>query len=97
MPEGLLRKYRPVGPPPRLRARVLAPERRTWPRALAAAALLAITIASQVAARSSVSYVAMPAAGPLNFDARVSDLSNTLGGGEEGRQLAIWLVTAEEL
>ena len=49
--EDLLRRYRPSGPPPELRARVLANEAaagRTWPWAAAAAALLAATMGLQV-------------------------------------------------
>jgi hypothetical protein len=40
--EGLLRRVRPAGPPPELRARILLaqPARRAWPWAAAAAALL---------------------------------------------------------
>lgn len=44
--EDLLRRYRPVSPPPGLRARIVeAPApKRVWPWAAAAAALLAVTI-----------------------------------------------------
>jgi hypothetical protein len=47
----LLRRYRPAGPSPELRARVLAapPVARTWPWAAAAALLLAATIVLQLA------------------------------------------------
>ena len=46
--EDALRRYRPVGPPADLRARILeAPApKRAWPWAAAAAALLAVTVAS---------------------------------------------------
>jgi hypothetical protein len=48
-----LRRYRPAGPPPRLRGRVVqvTPAARTWPWAVAAAALLALSIALNVGAR----------------------------------------------
>lgn len=48
-----LRRYRPVGPPPRLRGRVVQakPAARTWPWAVAAAALLAFSIALNTSAR----------------------------------------------
>ena len=46
--EDLLRRVRPVGPRPELRARIVAarrPAARAWPWVSAAAALLAITVA----------------------------------------------------
>ena len=48
-----LRRYRPAGPPPRLRARVVQVQSaaRTWPWAVAAAALLALSIALNTGAR----------------------------------------------
>jgi hypothetical protein len=53
--EDLLRRYRPVGPPPELRGRVVAPVppvRRAWPWAAAAAALLASVCVLQVSTRN---------------------------------------------
>ena len=52
--EDLLRRYRPAGPPPDLRARIMpgaVPVRRTWPWAVAAAALLATVCVTQLATR----------------------------------------------
>lgn len=52
--EDLLRRYRPAGPPPDLRARIVAgpaPVPRTWPWAAAAAALLAMVCVTQLATR----------------------------------------------
>jgi hypothetical protein len=49
--DDLLQRYRPAGPPPELRARVVANKeavRRTWPWAAAAAALLVAVCAMQV-------------------------------------------------
>lgn len=48
-----VRRYRPVGPPPRLRSRVVQVKSpaRTWPWAVAAAALLALSIALNTGAR----------------------------------------------
>jgi hypothetical protein len=48
-----LNRYRPVGPPPRLRDRVLQMKQpaRTWPWAVAAAALLALSVALNAGAR----------------------------------------------
>ncbi len=49
----VLRRYRPAGPPPTLRGRVIhvKPAGRTWPWAVAAAALLASSVALNVGAR----------------------------------------------
>jgi hypothetical protein len=49
--DDLLRRYRPAGPPPELRARVVGattPAGRTWPWVAAAAVLLAATVGLQV-------------------------------------------------
>ena len=48
--DDLLRHVRPAGPPPELRARILGARRspRAWPWAVAAAALLALTVGLQV-------------------------------------------------
>jgi hypothetical protein len=50
---GELKRYRPIGPPERLRARVIQVKAaaRTWPWAVAAAALLALSVALNVGAR----------------------------------------------
>lgn len=53
--EDLLRRYRPVGPPPELRARIAAAAAaapRTWPWAAAAAALLAGVCVIHLSTRS---------------------------------------------
>jgi hypothetical protein len=53
--EDLLRRYRPLGPPPELRARIAAaaaPAPRTWPWAAAAAALLAGVCITHLSTRS---------------------------------------------
>jgi hypothetical protein len=48
-----LRRYRPAGPPPRLRGRVIQvkPAARTWPWAVATAALLVLSVALNTGAR----------------------------------------------
>ena len=68
-----LRRYRPVGPPPRLRGRVVQvkPAARTWPWAVAAAALLVLSVALNTGARQIDRRTALlvpdavPAADPL--------------------------------
>ena len=52
--DDLLRRYRPSGPPPELRARVLSgatPAGRAWPWVAAAAVLLAATVGLQLRTR----------------------------------------------
>jgi len=94
LPEDLLRKYRPVGPPSGLRARILVPERATWPWALAAAALLFLTIALHAATRSlGAADPPTPAFGP---DARIAFIAHALGDGEEARRTATFIVMEEE-
>ena len=68
-----LRRYRPVGPPPRLRSRVVQvkPPARTWPWAVAAAALLAVSIALNTGARkidgdTALLVPGVPAVDPLD-------------------------------
>lgn len=53
--EDLLRQYRPAGPPPHLRAHIVAaaqPLRRAWPWVAVAAVLLAAVLAVQQSTRS---------------------------------------------
>ena len=73
--EALLRAVRPVGPPPGLRARILAarPARRTWPWVAAAAALLAVTVSLRVAASQTLDRV-RPATASAVPAAAASDL-----------------------
>jgi hypothetical protein len=63
-----LNRYRPVGPPPRLRDRVVQvkPPARTWPWAVAAAALLALSVALTMGARrvDADTAVLLPASAP---------------------------------
>ena len=53
--ERRLRGTRPIGPSPELRARIFArrPQKRAWPWAVAAAALLALTTLLQVGATAA--------------------------------------------
>jgi hypothetical protein len=97
LPEDLLRKYRPVGPPGDLRARLLVPEQVAWPWAVAAAALLALTVGLHAAtgSRARGEYAAL--GDPFPFDLRVAMIADTLGGGEDARRRAWLLVNQEEL
>ena len=57
--ERRLRSYRPAGPPPRLRARVVATATvrpRVWPWVAAAAALLALTVGLHVASTGTAGF-----------------------------------------
>jgi hypothetical protein len=87
--EGRLRRFRPVAPPPSLRARVLATqsERRAWPWVLGAAAALALVIALRAltsAALASAPIAARPDPWPLVTSA----LARQLGDGPTARDLA---------
>ena len=96
--EDLLRKYRPVGPPAELRHRILATTSvpRIWPWATAAAALLVLGLAFQLAARNEVTGA------DLNLGssavARVTeDLTNMLGGDLRARELAEFIVVEQQV
>ena len=96
----LLRRYRPTGPPPELRARVLegaaAPRARTWPWAASAAALLAATIYLHAAAtriRAEADIIA-----PANSEAQaVALLSAILGDDAAARAMAEVIVATEQV
>jgi len=62
--EQMLRRQRPAGPPPELRARIFKPAAnaaRLWPWAAAAAALLAATVGFSSASASLQATVPIPA------------------------------------
>lgn len=81
----LLGRYRPVGPPDELRERALAasPTQRTWPWAVAAAALLGVTLGVHAASNRALATVAKPA-DPFAADG----LAAAMGGTEEARRAA---------
>src|SRR4051812_36910317 len=79
--EALLNRYRPADPPDALGDRLLEPpapllrDPRTWPWAVAAAALLAVTIGLHVAAL----VASAPGADPLDAQ-RVQVVAEQIGG-----------------
>jgi hypothetical protein len=95
--EDTLRRYRPRGPRPELRERILAARRqRIWPWAAAAAGLLLSTQLLDFAARREVAEaneVVGPAAAALVAD----DLTERLGGDAPARELAELIVFEQQL
>jgi hypothetical protein len=107
--EELLRGYRPVSPPPALRARVLRAEvvaarmpGRTWPWVAAAAALLFGALALRVASDALLTrpdiatpMAAAAAAGDRSTVAAIAVLADTLGGDAAAWQTATQMVREE--
>ena len=96
MPEALLRKYRPVGPPPRLRARLVEGDARAWPWAAAAAALLAMGVGLHAATRAGADATSVGIDLGITIEDRVRYLTQMMGGSEEARRLAVLRVSREE-
>jgi hypothetical protein len=101
--ESRLRAWRPVGPPPTLRARVVAaPEsRRVWPWAAAAAALLLGTLGLRLAADAALTQAAVhlaigTAATSDPAATAIAGLTDALGGDDAARSTATQMVRAEE-
>ena len=97
MAEDLLRKYRPSGPAAALRARIVVPERAAWPWAVAAAALLALTVGLRLQTGALAADALAQSPDPLSFEMRVAALTEMLGEGEDARRTAVLLVAKEEL
>src|SRR5687768_14496684 len=96
--EQMLRRHRPAGPPPELRARIFQPapdEGRLWPWAAAAAALLATTIGFHAASASLRSKVPVPA-GTVAVDDR-ERLIEALGGDDIARARAEFMIAEQAL
>jgi hypothetical protein len=108
-PEELLRRYRPLSPPPELRDRIAAAGRtsgvarslgpknafRRWLPA-AAAALIAVTF-SMLASGARRDVAQQLGKGALTRAAVVSELAASLGGGPAAAEEAERLVQLEEL
>ena len=91
--ESALRRYRPVGPPAGLHARLAAP-RRVWPWAAAAAALLAVTLGARAGIDSLASQVPTV---PDPTELAVEDLTRLLGGDAPARQMAELIIVEQQM
>jgi hypothetical protein len=98
--EDLLRRYRPVGSPPGLRARIVGAARRpapgpwTWiPSAAAAAAALAFYLLAASARREM--SAGLTKIDPYR-DASIRALAADLGGDEEAGRVAAMLIEMNE-
>ena len=90
----LLRAVVPLGPPPDLRERIFAAgQPSAWRWAAAAAALLIVTMALQ-SWTDRIAQVVRPSSPTASAVAGLTDL---LGGGEEARSIAAWVVALEEM
>lgn len=96
--EDLLRKYRPLGPPARLRERIFAIDHseRIWPWATAAAALLVSALTFPIAIRYEAASVDVRL-GPAAETRVVDDLTDRLGGDADARELAEFIVVEQQL
>jgi hypothetical protein len=99
--EDLLRRVRPAGPPPELRARIVRSSgaisarrvQRTWPWAAAAAALLVATLALHQAARLGAAS-AIDLSTPR--DETVEALADMFGGDREARAIAELMIATDQ-
>jgi hypothetical protein len=96
--EDVLKRYRPAGPPSRLRSRLVEPlrARRTWPWATAAAVLLISIITLRIGTHSQAAGVDLQL-GPDATDLAVEKLSHILGDATDARALAEWMVIEDQL
>ena len=97
--ETLLRRYQPSGPAPGLRARIVAPAidaGRTWPWLAAAAALVAATIGLHMST-SRLERQMAPSGAFNERAAAIAELQQSLGGGDEARQVAERVVQQRDL
>ena len=96
--EDLLRRYRPIGPPARLRERIFAtaPSQRIWPWASAAAALLIFATTFHVAS-SYEAGTADVTLGPAAATRVADDLTGMLGGDLSARDLAEFIIVEQQV
>ena len=97
--ETLLRRYQPSGPPPGLRARIVAPAidtGRTWPWLAVAAALLAATIGLHMSS-SRLGRLIAPEGAFEEQAAAIAELGQSLGDDDEARQLAEQVIQQRDL
>ena len=94
--EQLLRRYRPVGPPSELAARIVGDtsSRRIWPWAAAAAALLALTLGAKAASERLVGTMAMP---PDPIVTAADDLIDRFGTDETSRRLVESMIAEQQI
>jgi hypothetical protein len=96
--EDLFRRYRPIGPPARLRERILAMERpeRVWPWMAAAAALLVSALMLRFATGYEAAdvYVTL---GPAAETRVAEDLTDRLGGDADARGLAQVILVEQQV
>jgi hypothetical protein len=92
--DDLLRRYRPTGPPPDLEASVIgrSQDRRAWPWAVAAAALLFATVAFHAATPRIVA--GDPAS--AQWEDAVRETAAALGGDGEALDAARLIVTEQQ-
>ena len=93
--ESLLRRYEPAGPPASLRSRVIAASvrgPRTWPWAVAAAALVASTVWLHDTTERTVNAQTMDSA----VTPAVNVLADLMGGGDEARLTAQRIIAMDE-
>jgi hypothetical protein len=97
--DGLLRKYRPAAPSRAFEESLLesldretwrSPQRRTWPWAVAAAALLAVTIGLH-----TIAFVAAQGSEEVLDPQRVQQLADEIGG-PGARAMAEYIVREEQ-
>lgn len=95
--DDLLNRYRPAGPPPDLRARVLdaAVPSRAWPWGLAAAALLVVSIGLRAGSDVEMNQVQEPVVDVTT--AAIDQLASVLGGGEQARVVAESIILQEQI
>ena len=98
--DDLLRRVRPAGPGAELRARIVGIGRvpRTWPWALAAAALLAVTVTGQFLAARTYRETARNTTPVENAGADLEALAAALGW-DEGllRHAELWAAEEQRL